>query len=930
MVQPTLAAQDDPAAGSRSAFAEPWQVRLLGTVSARRGKVEILRWPSRAATLLLARLAMAPEQAHPREGLIELLWPGVAASVGRNRLRQVLSTLRALLEPEGAAPVLQADRQYIRLVPDRLDCDVQRFQRALRQGDTVAALASYGGELLPGFYEEWVLDARRWLAEQFERSERKERDGDGSRTPPPLLPPVAALPSPWTRSFGLAPLLARLQAAVASQRLTTLIAAGGSGKTRLALEGARALQALCGCERLFECIAFVPLADCRDETDIGQALALALATAGKEPLEEACRRLRTGRHLLVLDNAEQIVQPLRSVVTTLLQGAPGLHLLITSRRRLHLPGEHLFEHAGLPTPAPQAPTSELLENPAVALFVDRARALHPGFAQQQAELVAVGELVRELEGMPLALELAASRMGSMAPTELLARLRPGAQDLPPAGRAQLELLRRDGDAQPRHASMAAVIAWSWGLLDAREQRLLAAVAMAAGSADLERLAQVLDEPALRVLRMADELVGHSMLRRLANAQAPRGALAAALREFVREAWPQADQQRLRLAWLQALGRWAGELGAAGLGARLKPELPTVHWLLTAPDLPREAAAAALDLVLALRAHWESAGMPLKLQGAIETLLRAGSEDLGAARASAVHELLAYLRFEAGCVAEAIAHADAALRLAVDEPRLRASALVRRSWITLARHRTEDSARLETVRRALQEALALARAAGDLAIEARALHQRGVLAGQFDGDWRAADAAFARAQALWQALGDSRKAMARLRNRAQCWVRLGRVDEARASFQQTLATARDDDDLVGHIDSLLSLSTLLADRRDWSAALAADAECVALCWQHWHRHGLAYALWNPARALAHLRQPEAAMRLMAFAARFWQETFGPLTTADQRTLRRVQALVRRQLGAAHAAACWAEGQSLGLAQAVALLEQAVTAASAGRG
>lgn len=321
-------------------------------------------------------------------------------------------------------------------------------------------------------------------------------------------------------------------------------------------------------------------------------------------------------------------------------------------------------------------------------------------------------------------------------------------------------------------------------------------------------------------------------------------------------------------------------------------------------------------------------MPLKLQAAIEALLRDHVEDIGDARASLACELLAYVRFEAGCVAEATAHADAALRLAAAEPRLRARALVRRSWLMLARHRTQDERRVDGVRLALQEALALARAAGDLEVEARALHQWGILSSQFAGDWQAAELAFARAQALWERLGQPRMAMARLRNRAQCGLRLGRADEARASFEQALQTAREDDDLVGCIDSLISLSVLRARRREWAAALAIDDECVTLCWQHFHRHGLAYALWNPARPLAHLRQPEAAMRLMAFAARFWQETFGPLTTADRRELRCVQALVRRQVGAPRAAACWAEGQALDLAQAVALLGRAAASARAG--
>ncbi|HNT37987.1 MAG TPA: hypothetical protein PKO45_02590 [Rubrivivax sp.] len=911
-------ADDAPAAETVSVSTGPWQLRLLGAVSARCGEVEIQRWPSRAATLLLARLALAPDESQPREALIEQLWPGVAAGVGRNRLRQVLSTLRGLLEPEGMPAVLLADRHYIRLIPGRLQSDVQRVQQALREGDTAAARASCGGELLPGFYEDWVLETRRWLAEQLERSTRASGR---------VLASTMALPSPWTGSFGLEPALQRLQAGLQSQRLTTIMAAGGSGKTRLAVEVARALQAQTGGERAFERIVFVELAHCRDEADIGQALAHALGVAGGEPIEEACLMLRTGRHLLVLDNAEQIVAPLRGIVVSLLRAAPDLHLLLTSRRRLHLPGEHVFPLAGLPTPEIGAAEPVLRQSPAVALFIDRARAFRPDLADEASELVAIGALVRELDGLPLAIELAAARMGSMTPAEMLARLQ---RDDPHAGQAQLELLRRDGDTQARHASMRAVFVWSWDLLDAQRQRLLAAVGVVAGSADLERLAQVLQEPPLRVLRMVDELVGHSMLRRVSDPPSPRCALTAAMGEFVRQRWPEQDLQRLRLAWTQALVRWARGLGCAAFGPRLTLELPTVHLLLATPTVTAEAAGAALDLTLALRPHWESAGMPLKQQAAIEKLLHDGDADHGAARASAVFELLAQVRFEAGCVAEATQHAEAALRLAASEPRLRAAALVRRSRLMLASQRTQDDCAAGAVHRVLQEALDLAREAGDREIEARVLHQIGLLSGHLEGDWHTAEAAFARAQGIWERLAQPRNAMARLHNRAQCWVRLGRVDEARVGFEQALLAAREDDDLAGCIDNLISLAALQARCREWAHALAIGSECVALCWRRLHRHGLAHALWNPALPLAHLRQPEAAMRLMAFAARFWQETFGRLTSADQRAIRRVQALVRRQLGAPHAAACWTEGQALDPAQAVALLDRAVAAACADGG
>lgn len=108
-----------------------WRVRLLGAVSASRAGQQVLRFPSRAVATLLARLALAPERAHAREELIELLWPGVAPAVGRNRLRQVLSTLKSLLEPAGEPghAVLQADRLSVRVVPGALACDARDFQR---------------------------------------------------------------------------------------------------------------------------------------------------------------------------------------------------------------------------------------------------------------------------------------------------------------------------------------------------------------------------------------------------------------------------------------------------------------------------------------------------------------------------------------------------------------------------------------------------------------------------------------------------------------------------------------------------------------------------------------------------------------------------------------------------------------------------------
>ena len=133
------------------------RLRLLGGFEIERaGRVELSRLPSRAATLLLARLALHPRRQHPREELVELLWPGVELDVGRNRLRQTLSTLRALLETD-ESPLFNADRQQISLLPGALTSDAQDFE-ATRAAD------HYGGELLPGHFDDWVVQERHRLA----------------------------------------------------------------------------------------------------------------------------------------------------------------------------------------------------------------------------------------------------------------------------------------------------------------------------------------------------------------------------------------------------------------------------------------------------------------------------------------------------------------------------------------------------------------------------------------------------------------------------------------------------------------------------------------------------------------------------------------------------------------------------------------------
>ena len=910
----------------RSSSPEPgsarWQLRLLGAVEAFDGTQRIQRFPSRAVAALLARLALAPERAHPREELVELLWPGVALGVGRNRLRQALSTLKSLLEPPGRAggPVLQADRLAVRVVRGAIACDAVEFERQLRAGRAGDAQAWWGGELMPGFYDEWIADERQRLEALHDRvAGAKPMHAAPSvqePAPQPAALPVLApapLPSYLTRLFGAEAAAARLRDELLAERLVTLLAPGGSGKTRLAVEVAQSLRSG---DTPFARVVFVSLVACEDAAAVQDTLARALQLGGGSGgVEGLVQALAGQRVLLVLDNFEQLVGHAEALVAELLSRLPGLHVLVTSRRALGLDGERQLAAEPLPLPEPPLTLEEAAANPAVALFVDRARAARADFHLGERNHGAIVALVRALHGLPLAIELAASRVRSVPPAEMVALLQAGEG-------AQLALLARSGPRaghDPRHASMAQVIAWSWRLLDAPAQRTMAALTLFPTDASPAALAALLDEGVASAAARLDELVAHSLVRPHADDGdgAARFALQEPVREFVQATVPAAELQALREQQRRWLLEWASSLQPSTPPARVAPELPLVHAVLAAGDAPRES----LLLALALRRYWEADGLPPRLLDALEAALpaAAGDETLRAA----AHELLAHLRMSAGQAEAALQHADAALAAAGSDPALRARALLQQVWSQVAAGRIDDRsdplfARLQA---SLAEALALARRCGQRDLQARALQVQAVLwcnvhLSSNDADPVRAEALFAQSEALWRLLGDAHQARDRLRNRAQCWSMLGRKAEAMAVFERCEQAARDDGDWVGQIDNQISLCAMLAEQRRWAEAADACRRSIRVAWGRWHHHGLAYGLWNIARPLARLRQPQAALRLMAFAARFWTDSMGPLRSDDLRYVRIVRRLVGVQLGAAAAARLWHEGEALDLRTAVA--------------
>lgn len=524
-----------------------WRLRLLGGWVLE-GDTGAQPPPgSRAATLLLARLGLAPSRDHAREELASLLWPGADAPTGRARLRQALALLKALLEPPGGAPVLLADRRVLRLAPDALWCDVPAFEAACRAGQAALAQALYRGPLLPGRMDDWVAEERLRLASLHDAlatpggvaagpaapaapstapaaslsssappaaaarppSPRLQTPSPGPAQPFPQAP-LSVLPGYLTRLHGADLAGGRLRSMLADHRLVTVTGPGGVGKTRLAIEVAQSLgppspeaaRRPASAAPPAGRVVFVPAVEAVQASSL-QAL---LPAPGKQPL------------LLVLDNCEQLDHSAVQALAQRIEHQHAARWLFTSRRPLCLDGEHCLRLEPLPLPEPGTPPAELALNPAVALFVDRARAHRPELVLQAlpaSEQAAVVELMAWLEGLPLALELAALQLQTLEPSELLALLRAAPDDSSAPGAGLRFLARRGprGGHDPRHTSMLAVVAWSWRLLDAGQQALLTRLCLRGPGAVTrdEATAMAGDGPA-SVEAQLDALVAQSVLR----------------------------------------------------------------------------------------------------------------------------------------------------------------------------------------------------------------------------------------------------------------------------------------------------------------------------------------------------------------------------------------------------------------------------------
>jgi predicted ATPase/DNA-binding SARP family transcriptional activator len=550
---------------------------------------------------------------------------------------------------------------------------------------------------------------------------------------PPLAPHGNRhnLPAQLTSFVGRGQELAMLGQLLGEMRLVTLTGAGGAGKTRLAVEFAAGVVG-----RFADGVWLADLAGLSDPGLVAAQVmeVLGVRQAGDVPVMEALRfRLRSAELLLVLDNCEHLLDACAQLAGGLLSGSPGLRVLATSREPLGIPGETACPVPPLALPAEQADPAAIAGTPVVRLFLDRGSAARPGAGLAGAPVAVIGRICRELDGLPLAIELAAARTSTLSVEEVEAHL---------ADKFAFLAYRRPV-ADPRHQGLQAAIEWSYELLPSAEQDVFGQLSVFAGGFGLEQVAQVccdgdeaaafdlVDRLASKSLAVAETVAGQTRYRLLETVRQYAAGRLAETRDAA------AARRRHAQAFLALAER---ERDLAVLAREHDNFRAALGW-----SLPEESGTGT-RLARALGGFWLARGFLQEGQDWLERALATGPPD-PRLRADLLRLLGMALRHTDPERAEAILSEGCRIATATGLHAVQARIRVQLAEIHNMLGRTAPEALKE-----YETAAAVLDAEGDLAGLAEAWNATGMLR-FFVGDVPAATEAFERAVSYAEASGN---------------------------------------------------------------------------------------------------------------------------------------------------------------------------------
>ena len=655
----------------------------------------------------------------------------------------------------------------------------------------------------------------------------------------------------------------------ADVQLVTLIGPGGVGKTRLAHHVAAAMA-----PRFPDGVVSVPLETIRVADLVLPAIARALGvgeSGQRSALDDLIDRLVTAHLLLVLDNVEQVIDAALTLAQ-LLAACPGLTMLVTSREPLRLTSEHALPIAPLSLPADAGASNleAITASAAVQLFVALAEAVRPGFAVTPANAQDVGRICQRLDGLPLAIELAAARMRVLSPGALATHL---ARPLP-------LLTGGPRDAPSRQRTMRDTIAWSYDLLDPDDQRLFRRLAVFAGGFSLDAAIQVAGKTAAAAVAVLDgvsSLVDRCLVVPVADDPEPRFAVLETIREYALEQLVAAGEEdaarRAHARYFRDLAEQA-EPALRGAGqpvwiARLETELPNLRavldWSLIDGDIE-----TGLRLAGALYWFWFLRNHVREGRSWFERARTAGSRPASAAgRAAAGAALLAW--------------------------------------------RTADYVASKAYS---EDALALFESCGDRWGTAMVVHHLGHIADDLDHDVERAIALLSDSLEQFAAIGDdwgvaySRRCLAYMTAENQ-----RDYDRASPLFEAAAATFREIGDRWNLGVTLHLLADNFRERGEWAAALSIYQESLANHWEERDVLGVADALLRLAQIQAALGETEMAVRFFGCAEAQHERAGVRIREPIRAGYEQAIDAARAALGSQRFAAAWQSGRSLAIEDAV---------------
>jgi predicted ATPase len=696
-------------------------------------------------------------------------------------------------------------------------------------------------------------------------------------------------------------------------RLLTVTGPGGIGKTRLAVEVAGGLV-----DHFPGGIHFVPLSPLKEPALIVSVIVQTLGIregGGLSPLEILKKNLQESAGapiLLLLDNFEHLVQA-APVVADLLAMAPDLKILVTSRGALHIYGEHEFPVPPLALPDSRSTPAvgDLSQFPAVALFVQRAIAAKPDFLLNSQNASSIIEICTRLDGLPLAIELAAARVKVLSPAAMCTRL---------ASRLQL-LTGGARDLPQRQQTLRAAIDWSYDLLTPAEQKLFRRLSVFVGGCTLEGAEAVCDtkgDLALDLLDGTASMVDKSLLQQVEQTNGEsRFMMLETIREYAREKLEASDEKaatkRAHAAYCLVL---AEEDATEHAGAERSEWLErfasehdnfqaAIEWLIETGD-----ADWGLRLGAALFRFWETREYFAEGRDTLGKLL-------GIPAAGAPTKARARALFSAGVLAgeqrdyipaSALIHESLDIARTLEDKQAVAVAL--NALAVFAR----DQGNTALAHSLFEENLLLWREIGDQMAIARSLSNLANVV-KLQKDYPRARSLYAECLGIFQTLGDHSCVAWSLNYQGDVARDQGESSAARTLYEQALSNFREVGDRWGIAGTLADLGTLAREHGDSGRAHSLYRESLRIFQELNHKRGIARLLECLACSEAVQLHVERSLRLAGAAAALRLNIGAPLTPAEQVKLEAILSPARQILSNPEGAAAWLEGWDMPVEKAI---------------